>query len=152
MEAADEAKVPKFQDRNRLDQSLEIRKLYKARVAVLQKLRRKDLSDADRQVLNSKLKDIQLQVAATHREEAFEKEKRVAEEIKTNPKRFYQYANSFRKTKAKIGPLKSGDTTGKPHYESGPRRMAQILSAQYKSVFTTPKLQPPPITQRAVES
>ena len=34
----------------------------------------------------------------------------------------------------KIGPLKSGAT-----YESGPKKMAEILSTQYQSVFSTPR-------------
>ena len=64
---------------------------------------------------------------------ASEKSK-VINDILTNPKAFFTYANSFRKYKSPIGPLKSGLT-----YESGPHQMAQILNAQYKSVFTTPK-------------
>ena len=82
-------------------------------------------------------------MAETNRREALEKEIRVAEEIKTNPKRFYQYANTFRKTKAKIGPLKNPSDANS--YVSGPQKMAEILSLQYKTVFTTPRIRGPTI-------
>ena len=53
--------------------------------------------------------------------------------ITTDIKAFYQYANTCRKSRAKIGPLKSGLT-----FQSGEKEMADILSRQYQSVFTTP--------------
>ena len=64
-------------------------------------------------------------------------EAKALKEIKTNPAVFYKYANSTRNTKVKIGPLKQGQT-----YESGPKKMADILSQQFKSVFSTPQLNP----------
>ena len=61
------------------------------------------------------------------------KEKKVCDNIKVDSKAFFTYANSFRKSKTRIGPLKSGGS-----YWSGEKEMANILSRQYESVFTTP--------------
>ena len=71
--------------------------------------------------------------------------------MKENPKAFYSFAKSRQKTKTKIGPLKT-QHGGKPHFESDPQKMAELLSNQYKSVFTTPKLQGPPINQMKIYS
>ena len=54
--------------------------------------------------------------------------------IKEDPKQFFKYANKNKKTRSRIGPLKSG-----LFYYSGAEEMARILSEQYKSVFSPPK-------------
>ena len=59
---------------------------------------------------------------------------KVINEINLNTKTFFNYANKNRKSKSKIGPLKQGNT-----FESGPQKMADILSMQYRSVFSKPK-------------
>ena len=51
---------------------------------------------------------------------------------KTNPKSFYAYINSAKKTRNKIGPLKNSDGAA----VTDPRELAQILNNQYVSVFT----------------
>ena len=61
------------------------------------------------------------------------KEKKALENIKSNPQAFFKYANSSRSVRSKIGPLQTGET-----YTSNPKKMADILSYQYKSVFSTP--------------
>ena len=80
---------------------------------------------------------IQQQIYELNQAEAVDEETKVAERIKSNPKAFYAHANKFRKTKAKIGPLKT-DVNGTPEYTAGPQKMAEILSSQYESVFSTP--------------
>ena len=60
-----------------------------------------------------------------------EKEKAVTDKVKSNPKAFYSFANKQRTIKTKIGPLKCGET-----YESDAKKMAEILSDQYRSVFS----------------
>ena len=64
-------------------------------------------------------------------------EAKALKEIKANPAIFFKHATSTRHTKVKTGPLKQGQT-----YESGPKKMADILSQQFKSVFSTPQLNP----------
>ena len=89
---------------------------------------------------NKEVKDrflVRIQLINKETENTYEKEKQRIEdkaiaELEGNVKAFYNYANSFRKSKVKIGPLKSGGT-----YQSGEQAMANILSMQYESVFTT---------------
>ena len=72
VEIAEEAQVPKFHDTHKVDHSPTIRKLYKTRTSVLQKLRRRGLSKAESDALKRQIKDIQLQIADTNRTEAFD--------------------------------------------------------------------------------
>ena len=60
-------------------------------------------------------------------------ERKVVQNRKTNPKSFYAYVNSAKKTRGKIGPLKNneGDLI------TAPGEQAQILNNFYSSVFTT---------------
>ena len=64
----------------------------------------------------------------------WKKETEVIKKIKTDPKQFYKYVNRNRKTRSRIGPLKSGD-----NYYCGAQDMARILSDQYKSLFSEKK-------------
>ena len=52
-----------------------------------------------------------------------------------------KYAKVSQKNAAQIEPLKDTNN-GKPMYESDQQKMAQILSNQYESVFSTPKYGP----------
>ena len=66
-------------------------------------------------------------------------EKKAIDAIKTNSKSFFKYAQSKRKGKSKIGPLRTTapDST-KLRYVQDPLKIADILSHQYQSVFTKP--------------
>ena len=59
-------------------------------------------------------------------------ERKVMRCRKTNPKFFYAFINSSKKSRGKIGPLKreNGEAV------TDPREMAQMLNCQYASVFT----------------
>ena len=151
IEVAEDTNVPKHHSSPNLDQTPTIRKLYKTRVALLQKTRKKGASKDDLTQLNIKLQEIQQQISDAIQTESLQKERNIAEQIKTNPKAFYKYANSLRKTKTKIGPLRTSTTTN-TSFTSGPQKMAEILSAQYKSVFTTPKNSPPTLPPRDITS
>ena len=63
-------------------------------------------------------------------------EEDAAKSIEGNPGMFFKYAKNDKELRSKIGPLKKGDGTG---YERDPKRMAEILSKQYESVFSEPK-------------
>ena len=151
VKAATEAEVPKHQPSKRKDHSEAIRRLYRARSGILRKLRAKKLSTMKHKELHKSLKDIQKQVAEVNHAEAIEKERLIAEDIKLNPKRFYKYANTFKKTKSKIGPLKSVKDN-KPFFESGPQKMAELLNAQYQSQFTTPKTPHPAYQNKTIDA
>lgn len=68
------------------------------------------------------------------RQSEFEEQKAV-ESIKRNSKYFFTYANKFSKVKTGIGPLK--DLADR--IINCPRKMAEILSEQYQSVFSHPR-------------
>ena len=68
-------------------------------------------------------------------------EEHIANQVKTDPKALFKYANSKRTTRAKIGPLKFTTSSGNVTYKSGPKEMADILGNQYNKVFSEP-LQP----------
>jgi hypothetical protein len=70
-----------------------------------------------------------------------DKEKAQIQNLRTNPAAFYKYAKESRDSTTKIGPLKCIQL-GKVTYESGPQKMAEILSQQYESVFTVPQVGP----------
>ena len=72
------------------------------------------------------INDIQLLI--TKEEE--EREQEVIKEINLNTKAFFDYANNKRKSTIKIGPLEQCNT-----FESGPQKMANVLSMQFLSVF-----------------
>ena len=59
-------------------------------------------------------------------------ERRIMACRKSNPKSFYSYINSAKKTRRKIGPLKNSEGIA----VTNPRELAQILNKQYVSVFT----------------
>ena len=59
-------------------------------------------------------------------------ERKVVQTRKTNPKSFYAYINSAKKTRGKIGPLKNENG----ELITAPREQATILNEFYSSVFT----------------
>ena len=59
-------------------------------------------------------------------------EKQLAEEVKTNPKAFWRYANSRRKTRTRVEDLKRQDGS----MASSEKEKAELLSAFFSSVFT----------------
>ena len=83
---------------------------------------------------NNRIKEINEELSKTLKDEREAEEIRVIKTFRVNSRDFYKYANKFRKTKDRVGPLKKGN-----NYESGPKQMAEILSEQYDSVFSTPK-------------
>ena len=54
-------------------------------------------------------------------------EREIIDQIKVSPKAFYAYANSFQKTKQRIGPLEEQNTK---ELTSDPTKMANILQNQ----------------------
>ena len=87
----------------------------------------------------STLENISVEISHLYHRENWETERRHVGFIKTNPKAFYKYANKHRQIKSKIGPLKQTDEHDTISYESGPKKMAEILNRQYHSVFTVPR-------------
>ena len=101
------------------------------------KLRSQNLTEIT--TIETSIQNICTQLSLLYGRENKETEDYHAQRIRTNPKAFYTYANKFRKIKSKIGPLAHTDEQGETTFESGPKKMADILSSQYQSVFTTPR-------------
>lgn len=64
----------------------------------------------------------------------YERLKRAINTIKSNPRYFYQYARKSGKSKSGIGPLFDKDGI----LQNDPKKMADILQDQYKSVLSNP--------------
>ena len=82
--------------------------------------------------------DINNNIKASYDEEAARKEHLVCQNIKEDPTSFFRYAANMKKQKQKIGPLQKLEH-GKITLVNRNKEMAQILSDQYKSVFTAPR-------------
>ena len=62
--------------------------------------------------------------------------KKLASNVKTDPKSFYAYVRSKSKTKTSVGPLKNGDGV----LISDDLQMSEILNSYFGSVFTKENL------------
>ena len=99
----------------------------------------KNPTDATRSKLNRELVAIEISLQQSYMQASIEQERKALAAIKKNPKYFFSYVKKFNKIKPAIGPLIN--TSGQ--YATDNNEMAQILSDQYSSVFSTPK--DPPI-------
>ena len=93
------------------------------------------------QQCQSELNQVNTSIRAIQDSLNLEKERNAIQNLKSNPAIFYKYAKKSYSNSTKTGPLKS-TKGGKVTFESGPQKMAQILSDQYKGVFTTPQYGP----------
>ena len=87
-----------------------------------------------KQNLINELREIEKTLQKSYRNQRDLNEKKAVDAIKTNAKYFYSYSKKFSKVKSNIGPLMDNSN----NLESGPQKMAEILSEQYKSVFSEP--------------
>lgn len=85
--------------------------------------------------LTEDLNIVDNEIRTMHNEFSESKEREALESIKKDPSKFYKYANKKSKVRTSIGPL--SDKDGNPI--SDPKEIAEILSDQYKSVFSTPQ-------------
>ena len=92
--------------------------------------------------LRMRLAEIEGKLQESYREQEIYNESKAVDAIKINPKYFYKYAKKKCKVVSPVGPLKdnSGDL------KSNPLDMANILSEQFKSVFSVPVQQTPDST------
>jgi hypothetical protein len=79
-------------------------------------------------------------------------EKSIARNAKENPKTFWQYANSKRKTKSGIAELKYKDGNGESKTTNGDKEKTEVLTDFFGSVFTEePDGETPPFSQVHIE-
>lgn len=94
----------------------------------------KTQSEARLNKLKQKARDIEKNLQKSYESSKDYKEHKAVSAIKTNSKFFYSYAKSFSSVKVTVGPLI--DATSQ--IVSCPVKMAQMLSEQYKKVFSIP--------------
>ena len=110
--------------------------LMRRRNKVHKHLRRNRLSISRRNRLKQELVDIEMSLQRDYSSEKKLQEDHAVASIKTNSKHFYSYAKKFSKTHVGIGPL----TNSNSETVSCPQKMAEMLSEQYASVWTKPKV------------
>ena len=84
--------------------------------------------------IKGKLTDIEQKLQESYTAEDSRNEERAVDAIKVNPKYFYSYAKKRSKIQTPIGPLE--DSEG--NLKCDPADMANVLSDQFKSAFSTP--------------
>ena len=110
------------------------RTLMRRRTKVQKQLQNKKLSIKRRHKLKHELTDIELSLKSDYCSERTNQENSAIEAIKTNSKYFFSYAKKFSKVHTGIGPL----TDKNSNTITCANEMAEMLSKQYASVWTTP--------------
>ena len=89
------------------------------------------------QALQNKLKTLEVESKDAITKDKQIQERKAVATMKSNPRHFYSYAKRFAKRKSRIGPLKlkHGNVT---ELIKDPKRMADALQNQFKSVFSDP--------------
>ena len=101
------------------------------------KLRKSLLSEQDlaRKIgIKTRLTSIEKDLQTSYKTQNEMEERKAVDAIKDNPKFFYSYAKDKHKLPSTVGPFL--DEAGR--YVSDPRKLANMLSIQYKSVFSMP--------------
>ena len=91
-------------------------------------------TEARRCSITKNLIEIEIKIQDSLKSQSEFEEKKAVDSIKRNSKYFFAYAKKFSKVKIGIGPLK--DVANQIIY--CPKKMAEILSEQYQSVFSRP--------------
>ena len=86
--------------------------------------------------LTKELIEIELKLQDSFEKSHSAQEQKAIEAIKKNPKYFFTYIKKFSKTPPSIGPL----LNEQKQYAVDSEEMANILSKQYSSVFSTPRV------------
>ena len=116
-------KIPRHR-RNLMRRRTRLEAAYNAATRPASKLATKD-----------KLMKIEKDLQASYKAQELKEESEAIGRIKTNSKFFFSYANKKSKLKTAIGPLMNAAKV----LVSGPKKMAEMLSQQYQSVFSQPK-------------
>ena len=135
VEIAKRDKVPKFVDKNGNFTSPYHQKLLNRRLRCSKMMNHPHCTNKEYKCYEKEIEQINTKIQETHEGERQRLERKAIDAIQVDAKAFFKFANKTRKAQTKVGPLKQGSD-----YYSGPQQMANILSAQYKSVFSKPRL------------
>ena len=108
------------------------RQLFRKKVKLNKKILQCNNNEYKNTLLE-KVHEINKKLQDHYEQEQQRKEKTVIENIKRSSKAFFKYANSKKKNKSSIGPLWDGEAL-----TSDNKKMAELLSNQYESVFSKP--------------
>ena len=148
--------IPFFAEKRSVDtKTPEVKKLFRQRTKLLKSIREATNSYQQSEIQN-RLNAINASINQHYQTLNEEVERKHVANIKLNPKNFYRYAKMSRVVQNKIGPLKCPGSNSQ--FDNDPKAMAEILSNQYRRVFSTPKeypytlkLAPHPITLTDIE-
>ena len=93
-----------------------------------------ELNPLYKQKYSDELRDIELSLQESYNSQTAYDEEKAVNAIKKNSKYFFSYAQKRNKLRPAIGPLMDIDGD----YITNPRKLANMFSAQYKSVFSMP--------------
>jgi hypothetical protein len=113
---------------------LRMRKLMTTRSKLSKRLMRTRSLESVLEI-RKELESIEILITDSHSAKRKKEEAKVTAVLQENPAAFYKYAAKFSKTTSKIGPLKVDKDT----HTSEESSMAELLSTQYKSVFSVPR-------------
>ena len=111
----------------------DIRKAFKKKKSISDKMRTTKHSDKLNSLKNQ-LIEIENKISKGIRDKRIKAESKVIDKVKTDTKPFFKYAKSMAKTNESIGPLVNKDDK----IIADDQGMAEVLSQQYKSVFSEP--------------
>ena len=134
--AAKKVNVPKYKDwhsKKKKEEDLTIAALKTKHTQLNEALENKALLRTDREARTEELHQVNIDIRERLDQIQEEDEIKVVNSLKLNSKAFFAYANKSIKLRCSVGPLKEGQ-----HYYSGPKKMAEILSAQYEGAFSKP--------------
>ena len=100
----------------------------------LRKALNKNIDGNRKSIIMSRLIQIESDLQDSYRTQQTTEEEKAVEAIKENPKFFYSYTKSRSELRSSVGPFM--DESGE--YVNDPKTLADMLSAQYKSVFSAP--------------
>ena len=135
-QAALAAKTPTFQNKGKKQDKHEelVDRLNDAKLKLTRQNLHPDITHTQKMENEESIKEINRTMEEAFAGKRLDEENRAISDIKVNPAVFFKYTNKHRKRKERVGPLRNGTT-----YESGPRKMAEILS-QYQRSYSRPHL------------
>ena len=127
-------KKPKSSYNNKIRIPRHRKNLMRRRTKIKKQMKQNKIPKRRRTKLKHELIEIEMALQSDYCSQRKKQEEQAVSAIKTNSKHFFSYAKKFSTTRQGIGPL-----TG-PNSEpvSCPQKMAEMLSNQYASVWTTP--------------
>ena len=125
--------VPKKQTRN-IKQIPHDRKIIMRKRTKLNKILEKSCNPEQLISIKEKLKNLELKLIESHKNEAAKNEDAAVEKIHSNPKFFFKYARSMSMVNTPVGPFHLNDSI-----VSSSKEMCEILQQQFESVYSIPR-------------